>query len=206
MSSSRTSISSISIHSLPKEGDALTSRCGRKDHDFNPLPPQGGRRPHRHPVPVSVMRFQSTPSPRRETRKPCSRPPQSEHFNPLPPQGGRQKNTRGFAIGFLFQSTPSPRRETFRDNHAAPADRCYFNPLPPQGGRRSAVRVRIRGQTISIHSLPKEGDAIDRCAASTISLFQSTPSPRRETTQPFPHWSAGQISIHSLPKEGDSDY
>ena len=104
-------------------------------------------------------RFQSTPSPRRETVGWRKRRFAAMYFNPLPPQGGR-----------LWQGT---------------SNNClsrYFNPLPPQGGRPEASDVRtvvekfqstpsprretqdemaqLKNKKISIHSLPKEGDII----------------------------------------------
>ncbi len=79
---------------------------------------------------------------------------------------------------------------------------------------------------ISIHSLPKEGDADELKEIAETTAFQSTPSPRRETTNniaiirrtkdfnPLPpqggrhetlrkRYNETGISIHSLPKEGD---
>ena len=101
----------ISIHSLPKEGDNVVYVRRRQKRDFNPLPPQGGRRS------ISPQQLGAY------------------HFNPLPPQGGRPVTSPVAEIVSLFQSTPSPRRET---------------------AALSASR-------------------------SCQSIFQSTPSPRRET-------------------------
>ena len=56
----------------------------------------------------------------------------------------------------------------------------YFNPLPPQGGRL----VRSNVHNINV-------------------IFQSTPSPRRETFVRCQRCALSVISIHSLPKEGD---
>ena len=58
----------ISIHSLRKEGDTKSNSDSSKPGDFNPLPPQGGRRRHTRLIKFSTI-FQSTPSARRETAK-----------------------------------------------------------------------------------------------------------------------------------------
>ena len=57
--------------------------------------------------------------------------------------------------------------------------------------------------SISIHSLPKEGDRKQPCGSTEVKQFQSTPSPRRETYIITRHVKSKAISIHSLPKEGD---
>ena len=147
----------ISIHSLRMEGDRNTVFCfrdsfsfqstpsawrettpayrnGHKHHNFNPLPPHGGR-PDRaeelaDPVHISIhslrmegdptdltlsliaSSFQSTPSAWRETP--------SFHLMPTVT---------------AFQSTPSAWRETFF-LHSCFHLSFHFNPLPPHGGRR----------------------------------------------------------------------
>ena len=123
----------ISIHSLPKEGDDFQRRQVLALIDFNPLPPQGGR-------PMSSCNGHT-----------CI------YFNPLPPQGGRLTSMRAYYTRQAFQSTPSPRRETSRWDGTA-SQSSYFNPLPPQGGRHLVPPKNICLCTISIHSLPKEGD------------------------------------------------
>ena len=117
----------ISIHSLPKEGDRLHSPFGHMEADFNPLPPQGGR--------LSVLsiltariKFQSTPSPRRETKR------DDDLFklavisiHSLPKEG----DDRFYLLEHKykqFQSTPSPRRETFYYHYSPPP--CIFQSTP----------------------------------------------------------------------------
>ena len=191
-------IRAISIHSLPKEGD-----CKKLSR---------------------IKRFQSTPSPRRETTISATgevtefisihslpkegdflHPPQFRqflHFNPLPPQGGRHVK---YAV-LTYNASD-------------------FNPLPPQGGRPELLDQQFSALAISIHSLPKEGDKgsciphsyllyfnplppqggrhIALATARTARRFQSTPSPRRETDDLALIVVPYVISIHSLPKEGD---
>ena len=62
-----------------------------------------------------------------------------------------------------------------------------------------------RRKEISIHSLPKEGDGWVAEKTLRSYVFQSTPSPRRETHAILLATSQNEISIHSLPKEGDDD-
>ena len=163
--------------------------------------PSPRRETYPRPRRTSTNPFQSTPSPRRETQRIRLRrrthsisihslPKEGDlkgigaaavaaDFNPLPPQGGRQGLCDTAAPNSKFQSTPSPRRET------------------------SAVCSFEADGTISIHSLPKEGDRLPLTAIVARQAFQSTPSPRRETRGKTPQARHEAISIHSLPKEGD---
>ena len=124
----------ISIHSLRVEGDTRHRRCYYSIHDFNPLPPCGGRHTMGKRSARSII-FQSTPSVWRETAMSgkmhisyCisihSLRVEGDHlevlvhhslsdFNPLPPCGGRRN-----CITSNYDSI------------------TYFNPLPPCGGRR----------------------------------------------------------------------
>ena len=168
---------SISIHSLPKEGDNGGGLQVGVNTDFNPLPPQGGR-PYVndacassfdisiHSLPkegdtrwidndANEIKFQSTPSPRRETLTAAAMGENSTiSIHSLPKEGDNSKtNSTQF-----FQ---------------------YFNPLPPQGGRLDGESVRI----------------------STGSKFQSTPSPRRETTE-YSMRSWNKADFNPLPPQG----
>ena len=128
---------SISIHSLPKEGDKESVGKIAESFDFNPLPPQRGRL-IQPAIFAFVTVFQSTPSPKRETMK---------FFELL-------KRV------FKFQSTPSPKRETklwmsdykalMISIHSLPKEgdwgelwndtfKVNFNPLPPQRGRHKGA-------------------------------------------------------------------
>ena len=59
-------------------------------------------------------------------------------------------------------------------------------------------------QSISIHSLRMEGDVDVAEGVKADTVFQSTPSTRRETAVLQLLDAAGTISIHSLHTEGDS--
>ena len=127
------------------------------------------------------------------------------NFNPLPPQGGRQINICVHRYSYRISIHSLPKEGDFAfcaysvfpviiSIHSLPKEGdgdeqfqninlVNFNPLPPQGGRRSHVPMW--------QERPR---------------FQSTPSPRRETTTSTPCSRFGHaISIHSLPKEGDPE-
>ena len=166
---------------------------------FNPLPPQGGRHPssrgtffpcHFNPLPPQGGRLQRLTLIQGLFL----------YFNPLPPQGGRQKQRNFHYIDIIFQSTPSPRRETDVSAHADQSER-HFNPLPPQGGRHNDMRQLADLLDISIHSLPKEGDSLKPYAPSSSDLFQSTPSPRRETVADRVDRRKG-LDFNPLPPQG----
>ena len=123
----------ISIHSLPKEGDTSYTPMPRTRSYFNPLPPQGGRRRLCIACPQS-WQFQSTPSPRRETRLARAVCRSYRHFNPLPPQGGRRwrESAKESESGYFNPLPPQGGRHSWKCRFKR---RFYFNPLPPQGGR-----------------------------------------------------------------------
>ena len=140
------------------EGDSLRSILERRQKNFNPLPPHGGRLVffnvfrwilHFNPLPphggrpyIFISRhdrnFISIHSLRMEGDQPYGAEIiTEEYFNPLPPHGGRRFRNRNFLP---------------RTNH--------FNPLPPHGGRRKCMELYHRTACISIHSLRMEGDGI----------------------------------------------
>ncbi len=148
----------ISIHSLPKEGDYDGTTYKEGGRNFNPLPPQGGRRCS-SAVAVGRSSFQSTPSPRRETWLDERKKEGYVLFQSTPSPRRETAVRRRFSLEAEFQSTPSPRRETPKCLFIA-ALTAYFNPLPPQGGRHWERTYFVQTLDISIHSLPKEGDSI----------------------------------------------
>ena len=62
----------------------------------------------------------------------------------------------------------------------------------------------VRVNSISIHSLRIEGDAVQNAVVGFPHSFQSTPSVWRETAQSIAINSDYKISIHSLRMEGDA--
>ena len=150
----------ISIHSLHTEGDARSFRKSCCQWiSIHSLHTEGDSTCMIYVG--AVLRFQSTPSTRRETDY-ILKEPLSENisihslhtegdrkmrqygcdflnFNPLPPHGGRPVPEYRMRRIPPFQSTPSTRRET------TPYSRTvrrppHFNPLPPHGGRRLRFR------------------------------------------------------------------
>ena len=168
----------ISIHSLRVEGDKKEVVHVVHKHNFNPLPPCGGRQ-NKHFVRWRQIYFNPLP--------PCGGRPDKcdalEHFqdfNPLPPCGGRLvRFCPAFCIRSAFQSTPSVWRET---NKEFTLDDFSH---------------------ISIHSLRVEGDHDGLRRIAGNHRFQSTPSGWRETAVRKYPCTAFRISIHSLRVEGD---
>ena len=74
--------------------------------------------------------------------------------------------------------------------------------LLAEGDDFDAYKKQI--ETISIHSLLAEGDLIFFAIRYSSSVFQSTPSSRRETFASARPPCAPAISIHSLLAEGDA--
>ena len=108
-------LSEISIHALREEGDTPKEtkascqfyfyprppRGGRHlsasgispRQNFYPRPPRGGRRDEVAVIKIDV-KFLSTPSARRATRRSSSSPSSQRDFYPRPPRGGRQQKQR----------------------------------------------------------------------------------------------------------------
>ena len=102
--------------------------------------------------------FQSTPSAWRETTIATTQGTIDRDFNPLPPHGGRHCHACGLWLQrFYFNPLPPhggrPWRNTANDRYQ------HFNPLPPHGGRLYLIYFVL-----------------------SKTLFQSTPSAWRETT------------------------
>ena len=124
--------------------------------------------------------FQSTPSTRRETQR-------ADKLRDVCRISIHSLHTEGDLSGVWFQrrrfqiSIHSLHTEGDFQNrwlHWLPA---YFNPLPPHGGRPYSSGGIWEYLHISIHSLHTEGDLAGEVAAGNKTLFQSTPSTRRET-------------------------
>ncbi len=151
------------------------------------------------------IRFLSTPSARRATRKEHSiayRVTISIHalreegdggfdvtvslagnFYPRPPRGGRPSKAGGRQR--LFDISIHALREE-GDSKLEPISSLfsYFYPRPPRGGRLLAIREIGSRTSISIHALREEGDLDDLSAGQNRLKFLSTPSARRATFSP----------------------
>ena len=132
----------------------------------------------------------------------------------------------GFIPARIFLSTPSARRATRRHR---PARRLQYDfyPRPPRGGRHWIKLKDSFMNSISIHALREEGDAVSGWATRLLlnfyprpprggrpttsfprnsrAAFLSTPSARRATLLPHLQALRPGISIHALREEGDRD-
>ena len=191
----------ISIHALREEGDVREDSQRRKDRNFYPRPPRGGRRLHapsfrrcyrisihalreegdlrrQHPVP-SHMRFLSTPSARRATVSVSSGSSRVSNFYPRPPRGGRRVSCQNADKPTIFLSTPSARRATEGD-FLFIGWCCNFYPRPPRGGRRLVPEKK--GRCRIFLSTPSARRATQRLHGDGRRWrFLSTPSARRAT-------------------------
>ena len=155
---------------------------------FNPLPPQGGRRYDEYLTDDHTY-----------------------DFNPLPPQGGRQRiiKRKFWRQAISIHSLPKEGDINMADNtrefrisiHSLPKEGDFtvisvperdedFNPLPPQGGRLEKDYSKL--VSVGFQSTPSPRRETSRLSPdlSISSEFQSTPSPRRET----PHMSSRLMS------------
>ncbi len=151
---------------------------GEGDGYFNPLPPQGGRRYYIYKyLEHREISIHSLPKEGDDvTGKLTVALAISIHS--LPKEGDSvQADIRYY--GSQFQSTPSPRRETYTMVIFSRFDEFQSTPSPRR--ETMTVDVSILILTISIHSLPKEGDSQKPLHHHRHERFQSTPSPRRET-------------------------
>ena len=127
------------------------------------------------------VQFQSTPSVRRETAMFLRFSTCEMYFNPLPPCGGRRDIDGAFQVLGEFQSTPSVRRETLENNIISEKRmEISIHSLRAEGDHGDWLDSWDSG-AISIHSLRAEGDYTVGGSAMIKTLFQSTPSVRRET-------------------------
>ena len=191
---------SISIHSLPKEGDQCKIRRTHLQCNFNPLPPQGGRQLYTElgysDFGISIH---SLPKEGDLTMWVCRTA--RCNFNPLPPQGGRHADQDACYDRLAISIHSLPKEGDKR--HEGRADiHVYFNPLPPQGGRLGYSDFGEYAEKFQSTPSPRR-ETTSPPGCTDTDLFQSTPSPRRETSQRSAYEKKLAISIHSLPKEGD---
>ena len=194
-------LSTISIHALRVEGDALRCVVVPTCRNFYPRPPGGGRLVDDGGEHMTQL-FLSTPSGWRATL-------------PLP-----------VAMRAILISIHALRVEGDRSVTVGRCVRTNFYPRPPGGGRPvrtffsplsfpiSIHALRVEGDsgsrrlplsvTISIHALRVEGDQDLCCAGLPRARFLSTPSGWRATPcKGIYFYSAIAISIHALRVEGD---
>ena len=169
----------ISIHSLRVEGDLQPmQKCGVL-HDFNPLPPCGGRQAE---MPKASATF--------------------FYFNPLPPCGGRLPAGMMAGNASYFNPLPPCGGRPLRRICGADQQRISIHSLRVEGDVRGLHEPLI--SQISIHSLRVEGDLamrqgrLDGIAISIHSLRVEGDAWLRDHG-----YLIKRISIHSLRVEGD---
>ena len=175
-------------------------KCGVL-HDFNPLPPCGGRQAEMPKASATFFYFNPLPPcggrlpagmmagnasyfnplpPCGGRRKRAARAAYIADFNPLPPCGGRQRTLAQNPTRKRFQSTPSVWRETtYRGNIG---DESRFQSTPSVWRETNTIHYIDPQSLISIHSLRVEGDRSFHNFGFRSKKFQSTPSVWRETS------------------------
>ena len=124
----------ISIHVPRVEDDDTTEYMIKRELNFNPRPPCGGRLVEMVAVAVRE-KFQSTSPVWRTTKLYLVREDDAKYFNPRPPCGGRLRQT---------VTNPDSRRISIHVPRVEDDSKCqgneepqhHFNPRPPCGGRR----------------------------------------------------------------------
>ena len=194
----------------------------RGENYFNPLPPRGGRL-IRLRRPTGAIRFQPTPSSRRETPgllhigdvigisthsllaegDVCDRRRKvlgDISIHSLLAEGDviivSSMDIRHISIHSLLAEGDGRRRSRSRPGR-------HFNPLPPRGGRPWQHRRNHVAADISIHSLLAEGDLGIKAVKAIGVYFNPLPPRGGRPWQHRRNHVAADISIHSLLAEGD---
>ena len=146
----------ISIHSLRVEGDLQPmQKCGVL-HDFNPLPPCGGRQAE---MPKASATF--------------------FYFNPLPPCGGRLPAGMMAGNASYFNPLPPCGGRPLRRICGADQQRISIHSLRVEGDAVSGEDGSFTFEFQSTPSVWRETTSI--ITSSATNPFQSTPSVWRET-------------------------
>ncbi len=192
----------------------------RKDRNFYPRPPRGGRRLHApsfrrcYRISIHALREEGDLRRQHQSLPICD-------FYPRPPRGGRPSAFLRVVQGVEFLSTPSARRAT--GSAKMQTSRPYFYPRPPRGGRPYAGTPYHL--LVDFYPRPPRGGRPAARAKRNGRKFLSTPSARRATCEKilsgesrnfYPRPPRGgrrlhapsfrrcyRISIHALREEGD---
>ena len=215
----------ISIHALREEGDVREDSQRRKDRNFYPRPPRGGRRLHapsfrrcyrisihalreegdlrrQHPVP-SHMRFLSTPSARRATVSVSSGSSRVSNFYPRPPRGGRRVSCQNADKPTIFLSTPSARRATLCRHSVPPVWSISIHALREEGDDWCPRR---KDDAEYFYPRPPRGGRLsDYTEMVADGDFYPRPPRGGRHLRKEPCRMTTSISIHALREEGDSD-
>ena len=125
------------------------------------------------------MKFLSTPSARRATRRACL----FCHSRSISIHALREEGDTPGSQTFPSRSISihALREEGDRATHSQAGRQGYFYPRPPRGGRRLKSCHFGFPLVISIHALREEGDIRKTCQKIEFDKFLSTPSARRAT-------------------------
>ena len=173
--------SPISIHALREEGDLRFAVTAKRQKDFYPRPPRGGRRQRGGKCGQKVT-FLSTPSARRATT--ASQLPQNCQdisIHALREEGDAQLSGNN-REGMQFLSTPSARRATAL-LVGCKASASNFYPRPPRGGRHTASAMsQQRRRFLSTPSARRATAPVAAAAAAHNHFYPRPPRggrPRR---------------------------
>ena len=180
----------------------VDSTSHRRNADFYPRPPRGGRLPllrrQTQPAYISIHALREEGD---VLRGYSSRP--SSYFYPRPPRGGRLPAASGTAYPRKFLSTPSARRATVE---VISKDVVHLFLSTPSARRATAVWLPSTISSIFL-STPSARRATRYSARSFCSsVFLSTPSARRATEFATLVPYCPKISIHALREEGDRSW
>ena len=170
------------------------------------------------------MKFLSTPSARRATRRQLVRRgnvaisihalreegdisspaalPQGRYFYPRPPRGGRLYSSLTTSLSGLFLSTPSARRATTGSGGCSGRGSDFY-PRPPRGGRPQNFRHVLPDSPFLSTPSARRATA----AAQVVQRgerFLSTPSARRataKTERKHPAFVSLYTSLHKLQRD-----
>ena len=149
-----------------------------------------------------ILRFLSTPSARRATRRKRPQGPEIRHFYPRPPRGGRRLHVLA-ANRAARHFYPRPPRGGRPEVQCCCTNRRIFLSTPSARRATLGIIAAAHAQAISIHALREEGDLRRAARPEPGNLFLSTPSARRATVDAYGDYHTNTISIHALREEGD---
>ena len=145
----------ISIHALREEGDRPPAPAWRRQSNFYPRPPRGGR-PRRPKSQTTLLDFY--PRPPRGGRRPC-RSRLHDHqrisIHALREEGDLLR-AKDLIADQIFLSTPSARRATRQLAGNNQAGLISIHALREEGDKAKIMAASIL--EISIHALREEGD------------------------------------------------
>ena len=191
----------ISIHALREEGDFRPAPFRSGFTNFYPRPPRGGRL-FANLGEQAILKFLSTPSARRATRKRMNKHSDTKFLSTPSARRATFKRRQDVKLT-IFLSTPSARRATTATDEQAFGYQISIHALREEGDL-GCFAVGLFFFVISIHALREEGDP--RCSPGGWSAGHFYPRPPRGgrllvfsgcILQP-------RISIHALREEGDS--